>query len=146
MSTIILNVVIILGIIIAGGFLIFFVGDLLLSIIDPKSDERKIKAKRKKDVAKFNEKLEKLDPEDAKEIKEDARVAEILALVDEDEKQEAQEKVVDEQSGAIVENYTLEEEQPNKVESSVESKKLKKIKLKMKNLNKKKDLQRLEPL
>ena len=38
MGTVILNVVIILGIIIAGGFLIFFLGDLLMSIVNPKGE------------------------------------------------------------------------------------------------------------
>ena len=92
MSTIILNVVIILGIIIAGGFLIFFVGDLLLSIIDPKADERKIKEKRKKDVADFNARIEKFSEKDKEEIKKNKDVAEILALAKEDEEEDLSEK------------------------------------------------------
>ena len=103
MSTVILNVVIVLGIIIAGGFLIFFVGDLLLSIIDPTSDDRKIKQKRKKDVAKFKEELNKIGPDALEKAKEDEDIARIIALSEEDE--EELDRTVDEVTGAIVETY-----------------------------------------
>ena len=138
MSTIILNVVIILGIIIAGGFLIFFVGDLLMSIIDPNGDEKKIKAKRKKDVAKFNEDLKTLSPEAAEDVKKDPKVAQILALAEEDENQEKEQKeknkpasqrpvFKDEDTGAVFEAYEFdapekpeEEEKKEEVVSPVE--------------------------
>ena len=120
MSTIILNVVIILGIIIAGGFLIFFVGDLLMSIIDPNGDERKIKAKRKKDVEEFNEKIKDMSPEDVKKIKNRPEVAKILALAEDDEKEEKGESLgesvknpvyLDENTGAMVEDYEVDKPQ-----------------------------------
>ena len=84
MSEIILNVIIILGIIIAGGFLIFFVSDLLLSIIDPKSDEKKIKEKRKKVVKEFNENIKDLPESDREEILRDPDVAQIMGSLKED--------------------------------------------------------------
>lgn len=133
MSTIILNVVIILGIIIAGGFLIFFVGDLLMSIIDPSSDERKIKSKRKKNVAEFNDKLKELSPEKAEEVKKKPEVARILAQAEEDEKQEnddiienaiSQKKVYkDEKTGALYENYEEDDIEPTPAESVKEEEK-----------------------
>ena len=119
MSSIILNVVIILGIIIAGGFLIFFVGDLLMSIIDPNSDERKIKNKRKKSVAEFNEKMKGVSPEKAAEVRSKPEVARILAEAEEDEKGSATEaetavvpqkkQYIDENTGATYENYEDDE-------------------------------------
>lgn len=120
MSSIILNVVIILGIIIAGGFLIFFVGDLLMSIIDPNSDERKIKNKRKKSVAEFNEKMKEVSPEKAAEVRSKPEVARILAEVEEDAKDSAAEaetttvvpqkkQYIDENTGATYENYEDDE-------------------------------------
>lgn len=78
MSTIIINVVIILGIIIAGGFLIFFVGDLLLSIVDPKTDERRIKNKKRRDAEKMNQDLNKEDPEVAEKVRKDEKIAAFL--------------------------------------------------------------------
>ncbi len=132
MSTIILNVIIILGIIIAGGFLIFFVGDLLMSIIDPNGDERKIKAKRKKDVAKFKEDLKTLSPEAAEEVKREPKVAQILALAEEDEKAEKEQNeeskpspqkpvFKDEKTGAMFEAYEFDApEQPAKEEKKEE--------------------------
>ena len=88
MSTIIVNVIIILGIIIAGGFLIFFVGDLLLSIVDPNGDVKKMREKRKKDVAAMNKRLESMDPDVAKLVRKDERVSEIMDLEAQDRKQE----------------------------------------------------------
>lgn len=103
MGTIILNVIIILGIIIAGGFLIFFVGDLLLSIIDPKSDERKIKNKRKKDVDKMNERLEKMDPEIADEVRKDPGVQAVMTKAEQDRQEENQKQELE--NGGIVEAF-----------------------------------------
>lgn len=78
MSTIIINVVIILGIIIAGGFLIFFVGDLLLSIVDPKTDEKRIKNKKRRDAEKMNQDLNKEDSEVAEKVRKDEKIAAFL--------------------------------------------------------------------
>lgn len=46
-GSVLLNVLAIIGIIVAGGFLIFFLGDLLLSILDPENCA--LKAKKKED-------------------------------------------------------------------------------------------------
>ncbi len=43
------NVLAIIAIIIAGGFIIFFLGDLLLSILDPKTEEKKNNVSGKKE-------------------------------------------------------------------------------------------------
>ncbi len=86
MGTIILQVVIVLGIIIAGGFLIFFLGDLLISILDPKGEEARLKNKKKESANKFAKKVEKLPPEMQEELKEDPEVKAIL-----DETQPAEE-------------------------------------------------------
>ena len=78
MEQIILQVVIILGIIIAGGFLIFFLGDLLMSIVDPKRENEKVKAKKKGEVKKFAQKVETLPEEVKEEVLKDETVAEVV--------------------------------------------------------------------
>lgn len=92
-GTVILNVVIVLGIIVAGGFLIFFMGDLLMSIVNPKKDEKKIKAKEEKAIKKMQEKINGLSPETASELKKDPEVANLLY------------------NGVIVESYNPEAEE-----------------------------------
>lgn len=92
-GTVILNVVIVLGIIVAGGFLIFFMGDLLMSIVNPKKDEKKIKAKEEKAIKKMQEKINGLSPETASELKKDPEVANLLY------------------NGVIVESYNPEVEE-----------------------------------
>ena len=47
-GSVLLNVLAIIGIIVAGGFLIFFLGDLLLSILDPENCALKVKKKEEK--------------------------------------------------------------------------------------------------
>lgn len=79
MEQIILQVVIILGIIIAGGFLIFFLGDLLMSIVDPKRDEERVKAKKKNEVKKFAQKVDTLPEEVKEEVLKNEDVAEVMA-------------------------------------------------------------------
>ena len=82
MGEIVLTVVIILGIIIAGGFLIFFLGDLLMSIIDPKGEAERIKNKKKDSAKKYEQKISKLPAEDLAEIKENnPEVNELLAEI-----------------------------------------------------------------
>ena len=101
MSTIILNVVIILGIVIAGGFLIFFVGDLLLSIVDPNSDDRKIKAKRKKDASTMEDRLSKMDPIVADKVRSDENVSAFLNQVEMESAKELKEGGMVESVGDI---------------------------------------------
>lgn len=79
MEQIILQVVIILGIIIAGGFLIFFLGDLLMSIVDPKRDEERVKAKKKNEVKKFAQKVDTLPEEVKEDVLKNEDVAEVMA-------------------------------------------------------------------
>ena len=76
MGTVILNVVIILGIIIAGGFLIFFLGDLLMSIVNPKGEEERVKLKRKDSAKKFAKKVEAMPAEGVAGVIEAEPVAE----------------------------------------------------------------------
>ena len=44
MESVILKVVLVLGIIIAGGFLLFFMADILMAIFNGKKDEKIINA------------------------------------------------------------------------------------------------------
>ncbi len=92
-GTVILNIVIVLGIIIAGGFLIFFMGDLLLSIVNPKKDKEALKAKKQREEERLKEEITKLSPETAEEVKKIPEVASIVY------------------GGAVVEAYNPEEEE-----------------------------------
>lgn len=57
MESVILKVVLVLGIIIAGGFLLFFMADILMAIFNGKKDEKIINENEKKEVAKVEEDL-----------------------------------------------------------------------------------------
>ena len=52
------NVLAIIAIIIAGGFIIFFLGDLLLSILDPKTEDKKKAKEERPEVLKEEKKVE----------------------------------------------------------------------------------------
>lgn len=98
MGQIILQVVIVLGIIIAGGFLIFFLGDLLMSIVDPKREAEKVKDKKKKEVDKFAQKFEQAPESVQEEAMKNPAVAEVMAEAKKQEEvQPVQEEVVGEQ-------------------------------------------------
>ncbi len=88
MESVILKVVLVLGIVIAGGFLLFFMADILMAIFNGKKDEKIIEENEKKEVAKVEKNLE-----DAGVSKEEA-----TALL----------------NGAVVEEYDVnaEEEKP----------------------------------
>ena len=61
MDTVIVTVVVTLGIIIAGGFLIYFLGDLFMSIASRgKKDDEAIKGKTKRDSQKIQAVLEEV--------------------------------------------------------------------------------------
>ena len=94
-GTVILNIVIVLGIIIAGGFLIFFLGDLLMSIFNPKKDQKLIQDKKDQQAEKLKEEIKTLSPESAKEVE---AMPEVAALIGG-------------QSGVTVEAYNPEEEE-----------------------------------
>lgn len=113
MGTVILNVVIVLGIIIAGGFLIFFLGDLLMSIVNPRGEEERVKLKRKESAKRFTKKVEALPFDQQEEIKQESPIAGAViedAYADEkpaEAKQEAQ---------PVVEEYKAEEEKTEPTE------------------------------
>ena len=81
------NVLAIIAIIIAGGFIIFFLGDLLLSILDPKTEDKKKEKESRPEVLKEETKVEEhkfvpvqeVKPEPVKEEKEEE-----VKTVDED--------------------------------------------------------------
>ena len=116
MEQIILQVVIILGIIIAGGFLIFFLGDLLMSIVDPKRENEKVKAKKKGEVKKFAQKVETLPEEVKEEVLKDETVAEVVK-----EAEKVEEPVQEEPAENLtVEAYVPEEEKVEEEEDDEE--------------------------
>ena len=57
MESVILKVVLVLGIIIAGGFLLFFMADILMAIFNGKKDEKVIKSNETEEVKKVEEDL-----------------------------------------------------------------------------------------
>lgn len=93
MESIILKVVLVLGIIIAGGFLLFFMADILMAIFNGKKDEKIIDKNEKQEVAKVENQLK-----EAGASQEEAK-----ALL----------------NGAVVESYNPnEEEAPAEVEET----------------------------
>ena len=102
MGTVILNVVIILGIIIAGGFLIFFLGDLLMSIVNPKGEEERVKLKRKDSAKKFAKKVEAMPAEDQAELKAESPLAEAVI-------EDAKEESAVAEATPVVEEYNADE-------------------------------------
>lgn len=117
MGTVILNVVIILGIIIAGGFLIFFLGDLLMSIVNPKGEEERVKLKRKDSAKKFTKKVEAMPAEDQAELKAESPLAEAVI---EDAKGESAVA----EATPVVEEYNADEKVEEKTEEKSEEEKL----------------------
>ena len=59
-STIIITIVVILGIIIAGGFLLYFMGDILMSVANRKRDDKTLENKKEKDTQKLKEEIEQM--------------------------------------------------------------------------------------
>ncbi len=118
-GTVILNIVIVLGIIIAGGFLIFFMGDLLLSIINPKKDKEALKAKKEREEDKLKEEISKLSPESAEEVKKIPEVASIVygGAVVEAYNPEEEEKTEETMEEAQVEEPVEEQEEDTEVET-----------------------------
>lgn len=57
---VLLNVLAIIGIIVAGGFLIFFLGDLLISVLDPENSALRKKSKNKDVEVKEEDEKEKI--------------------------------------------------------------------------------------
>lgn len=117
MGTVILNVVIILGIIIAGGFLIFFLGDLLMSIVNPKGEEERVKLKRKDSAKKFAKNVEAMPVEDQAELKAESPIAEAVI-------EDAKEEPVVAEATPVVEDYNADEKAEEKTEEKSEEEKL----------------------
>lgn len=117
MGTVILNVVIILGIIIAGGFLIFFLGDLLMSIVNPKGEEERVKLKRKDSAKKFAKNVEAMPVEDQAELKAESPIAEAVI-------EDAKEEPVVAEATPVVEDYNADEKVEEKTEEKSEEEKL----------------------
>lgn len=117
MGTVILNVVIILGIIIAGGFLIFFLGDLLMSIVNPKGEEERVKLKRKDSAKKFAKKVEAMPAEDQAELKAESPLAEAVI-------EDAKAEPVVAEATPVVEEYNADEKVEEKTEEKSEEEKL----------------------
>ena len=91
-STIIITIVVILGIIIAGGFLLYFMGDILMSVANRKRDDKTLEDKKEKDTQKLRDEIEQMG-EAGEQLRKEPEVADVLY------------------SGAIVESYNPEEEE-----------------------------------
>lgn len=91
-STIIITIVVILGIIIAGGFLLYFMGDILMSVANRKRDDKTLEDKKERDTQKIKEQIDQLG-EAGEQLKKEPEIADVLY------------------SGAIVESYNPEEEE-----------------------------------
>ncbi len=96
MSSVIITVVVVLGIIVAGGFLLYFMGDLIMSLSHKKKDEKTITNNLDKQNKELEERINALEKKE--EIKKDPEFATILY------------------NGAVVENYNPDEEKEESVE------------------------------
>ena len=90
MSSVIITVVVVLGIIVAGGFLLYFMGDLFMSLSHKKKDENTIAKRQEEQNKALEERINALEKAD--EIKKDPEIATILY------------------NGAVVEDYNPDEE------------------------------------
>ena len=126
MGEIVLTVVIILGIIIAGGFLIFFLGDLLMSIVDPKGEAERIKNKRKDAAKKYQEKISRLPAEDVAEIKEsNPEVEKLLAdIAESDAQQQTEVKPEPKIEAYKVETVEVEADEEKESDEEAEAKRI----------------------
>ena len=127
-------VVIILGIIVAGGFLLYFLGDLLMSMATKgKRDERLISEKQNEQTKALQERLNALP--NAEELKKNPAIASVLlngGMVEaynpeEEEKLEQEAKAVEEEISEVEEaeeiseiNEAAEEAQVEDVEEETE--------------------------
>ncbi len=125
MGEIVLTVVIILGIIIAGGFLIFFLGDLLMSIVDPKGEAERIKNKKKDSAKKYEQKISKLPAEDVAEIKENnPEVEKLLADIAASDAKEEEIKPEPKIEAYKVETVEIEPNEDKQAEEDDEAKRI----------------------
>ena len=100
MSSVIITVVVVLGIIVAGGFLLYFMGDLFMSLSHKKKDENTIAKRQEEQNKALEERINALEKAD--EIKKDPEIATILY------------------NGAVVEDYNPDEEKEEEQEAAEE--------------------------
>lgn len=122
MSSVIITVVVVLGIIVAGGFLLYFMGDLFMSLAHKKKDDEAISNKQAKETEELKQRIEALENKD--ELKKDPEVATILyngAVVEAyNPDKEAQEENNEETEENEVEETTEEQETEEPVEETEE--------------------------
>ena len=90
-SSVIVTIVIVLGIIVAGGFLLYFMGDLLMGLSNKNRDNDAIKNKQVQEQKALEKRVEAL--EDSEKAKQDPQIAAILL------------------NGGVVEAYNPDEEE-----------------------------------
>ena len=76
MDSVIIAVLVVLGIIVAGGFLLYFLGDLLMGISGKKKDVDAIREKQLKQQKELEERVNAL--ENAEEARKDPEIATVL--------------------------------------------------------------------
>ena len=76
MSSVIITVVVVLGIIVAGGFLLYFMSDLFISLAHKNRDESAISKKQQEETADLKKRVDALEKAD--QIKKDPEIATIL--------------------------------------------------------------------
>ncbi len=99
MSSVIIAVVVVLGIIVAGGFLLYFLGDLLMSISGKKKDVDAIREKQLKQQKELEQRVNAL--ENSQEAKNDPQIATVLF------------------NGGMVEAYDPNEDEETNVEETI---------------------------
>ncbi len=108
MSSVIITVVVVLGIIVAGGFLLYFMGDLFMSISHKKKDEKTISDRQSEQNKALEERINALEKKEKlkEELKNDPEVATILY------------------NGAVVEDYNPDATKVEEVEEEEEEEEL----------------------
>lgn len=71
-----LTVLIVLGIVVAGGFLIYFVADIIMSLSNKEKDQNAIAQRQERDRKDLEERIEAL--ENKEELKKDAEIRELI--------------------------------------------------------------------
>ena len=99
-SSVIITVVVVLGIIVAGGFLIYFLGDLIMSLAHKNKDDDTVKNKQIQRTKELEERVNAL--ENSQAAKNDPEIAQILY------------------NGAVVESYNPEEDLAEEAEETLE--------------------------
>lgn len=95
MSSVIITVVVVLGIVVAGGFLLYFMADLFMSLANRNKDQKTIEKRNQEKSQELEERINKLEKAD--EIKKDPQIASVLY------------------NGAVVEAYDPDEDEDESV-------------------------------